>query len=159
MTDSNSAKGRTSRDAKIGSDLVSFINRSVTPYPTEVGGPKFDLVPVESQKDLMVNAARLHARQEYARIMELVEVLQRQAADLERRLDLTDQVRNAKYDFQLYHGQFYWLLYDQRKQCTRLSHTGPANWATGKPVEYEYITRIQWLGDYTFKEVDPNNPE
>lgn len=159
MTDSNSAKGRNSRDAQIGSDLVSFVNRSATPYPTEVGGAKFDLVPVESQKDLMVNAARMHAQQEYARIMELVAVLQRQADEIAQRLDLTDQVRNAKYDFQLYHGQYYWLLWDAKKQCTRLSVTGPADWSTGKPVEYEYITRIQWLGDHTFKEADPNKPE
>ena len=103
MTDSNRAKGRNSHDAKIGSDLVEFINRSVTPYATESSGPKFDLVPVAHQKDIMVNAARMHAQQEYRRIMELVAVLQRQASELERRLDLTDQVRNAKYDFQIYH--------------------------------------------------------
>ena len=72
MSDSNRAKGRNSHDAKIGSDLVEFINRSATPYATESSGPKFDLVPVAHQKDIMVNAARMHAQQEYNRIMELV---------------------------------------------------------------------------------------
>ena len=155
----NSAKGRDSFDASIGNSVVAFVNRNVTPYPTEAGGPKFDLVPVESQKDLMVNAARMHAQQEYNRIMELVTVLQRQADEIAQRLDLTDQVRNAKYNFQLYHGQYYWLLYDTKKQCTRLSITGPSDWSTGKPHEYEYITRIQWLGDHTFREVDPDKPD
>jgi hypothetical protein len=153
MTD-NLAKGRNSFDANIGNSVVAFVNRNVTPYPTEAGSVKFDLVPVESQKDLMVNAARMHAQQEYDRIMELVSVLQRQAADIKRRLDITDMVRAAKYDFQTYHGQYYWLVQDTRKNCTRLTLTGPDGWSTAAPAEYQYICRVQWLGDYTWKEAD-----
>ena len=110
MTDSNSAKGRDSFDVETGNTLVHFFNRNVTPYATSTLGPKFDLVPVESQKDLMVNAARMHAQQEYDRIMQLVAVLQQQADDIRRRLDITDMVRAARYDFQTYHGQVYWLV-------------------------------------------------
>lgn len=155
MSDSNSAKGRNSFDTRVGDELVHFVNRNVTPYPTEAGGHKFDLVPVESQKDLMVNAARMHAQQEYDRIMELVTVLQRQAESIRRRLDITDMVRAARYDFQTYHGQLYWLVQDTRHQCTRLVHTGPTDWNTGKPAGYEYVCQVQWLGDYTWQEVIP----
>ena len=154
MTDSNRAKGKDSKDAKIGTDLVEFINRASTPYPVEVGGPKFDLVPVTKQKDIMVNVARLHARQEYNRIMELVSVLQRRAEEISRRLDITDQVHAARYDFQIYHGQSYWLLYDSKEDCTRLSILGPNDWSTGVPKQYQYICKVQWLGDYTWIEVD-----
>jgi hypothetical protein len=151
---SNLAKGRDSFDATIGNSVVAFVNRNISPYPTEAGSIKFDLVPVESQKDLMVNAARMHAQQEYDRIMELVSVLQRQASDIKQRLDITDMVRAAKYDFQTYHGQHYWLVQDTRKNCTRLVLTGPNDWSTGAPKEYQYICRVQWLGDYTWKQVD-----
>lgn len=156
MTDSNRAKGKDSKDAKIGTDLVEFINRASTPYPVEVGGPKFDLVPVTKQKDIMVNVARLHARQEYNRIMELVSVLQRQAEEISRRLDITDQVHAARYDFQIYHGQTYWLLYDTKADCTRLAILGPNDWSTGVPAYYQYICQVKWLGDYTWIEVDDN---
>lgn len=149
----NTAKGQNSFDASIGNSVVAFVNRNVTPYPTEVSAPRFDLVPVESQKDLMVNAARMHAQQEYDRIMQLVAVLQAQADDIKRRLDITDQVRAARYDFQTYHGQVYWLVYDHRHSCTRLTHNGPKDWATAAPTEYQYITRIKWLGDYTWQEI------
>lgn len=153
MIDSNSAKGRDSFDAETGNTLVHFINRNVTPYATEAGGPKFDLVPVESQKDLMVNAARMHAQQEYDRIMQLVTVLQQQAEDIRRRLEITDWVRAARYDFQTYHGQTYWLVEDTRHNCTRLVHTGPEEWSTGIPAGYQYICQVRWLGDYTWQEV------
>lgn len=151
---SNSAKGRESYDITVDNSLIHFFNRNVTPYPTESSGPKFDLIPVEKQKDVMVNVARLHAQQEYDRIMDLVKVLQKQAEELKRRLYITDMVHSAKYDFQTYHGNIYWLLYDHRKNYTRLSMTGPNDWSTGKPEEYEYICKVKWMGDYTWLEVN-----
>lgn len=155
MEESNTAKGRDSFDVNTGNTLVHFFNRNVTPYPTEAGSVKFDLVPVESQKDIMVNAARMHAQQEYDRIMELVAVLQRQADDIKRRLDITDMVRAARYDFQTYHGQVYWLVQDTRLACTRLVHTGPTDWCTGIPPGYQYVCQVKWLGDHTWQEVTP----
>lgn len=154
MTKENSAKGKDSFDANVGGHLINFINRNVTPYPTESGGPNFDLVPVTEQKDIMLNAARLHARQEYDRIMELVSVLQRQAEAVKKRLDITDMVHSAKYDFKLYPGNCYWLVYDTDKKFTRLVINGPNDWNTGAPRQYDYITEIQWLGDATWKEIN-----
>lgn len=153
---SNLADGRTSFDAQVGNVVVEFFNKNVTAYPTEVGGPKFDLVPVTRQKDIMINVARMHAQQEYNRITELVEVLQRQAAELKRRLDITDMVHAARYEFQVYHGQTYWLVNDTRHGITRLTHNGPQDWTTGIPEGYDYVCQVKWLGDYTWIEVDIN---
>ena len=153
---SNVTDGRTSFDITVGNVLIPFFNRNISTYPTEAGGPKFDLIPVEKQKDIMVNVARMYAQQEYNRITQLVTVLQQQAADLKRRLDITDMVHAAKYEFQIYHGQKYWLVYEHRKEQTRLTQTGPAEWATGAPSDWEYICQVKWLGDYTWIEVKEN---
>jgi len=150
---SNVAKGRNSYDATIDDSLVAFFNKNITPYATEAGGPKFDLIPVEKQKDIMVNVARMHAEQEYNRIMDLVNVLTKQAAELKRRLEITDAVHAAKYDFQVYHGQCYWLCFDSKIDNTRLLPLGPSDWTTGPPDHYTYIARVKWLGDYTWVEV------
>jgi len=150
---SNLAKGRNSYDSTSTDLTIAFFNRNVTPYATEAGGFKFDLVPVTKQKDIMLNVARLHAQQEYDRIMELVKVLEKQAEQIKRRLDITDMVHAAEYQFQIAHGNAYWLLYDHRKGITRLSITGPDGWSTGKPEEYEYITQVKWLGDHTWVEI------
>jgi len=151
---SNLSKGRDSYDSTSTGALIPFFNRNISPYATEAGGPKFDLVPVTKQKDIMLNVARLHAQQEYDRIIEMVNILQRQANDIKRRLEITDAVHAAVYDFQTYHGNTYWLLYDNRKNCTRLSIIGPNDWATAKPVEYEYICKVKWLGDHTWIEIN-----
>ena len=150
---SNSAKGKDSYDSTLGNNLVNFFNRNVTPYPTEAGGPKFDLVPVTKQKDIMINHARMYAQQEYDRIMELVTVLQKQASDIKRRLDVTDMVYQAEYQFQIVMGQSYWLVWDNRKNKTLLVSLGPNDWSTGKPVNYDYMTQVKYMGDHTWMEI------
>lgn len=151
--DSNLLKGRDSFDVTAGNVLVPFFNRNVTPYATEAGGPQFDLVPVEKQKDIMLNVARMHAQQEYDRIVELVRVLESQAQQIKRRLEITDAVHAAEYQFQTYHGQVYWLVYEREKQKTILSKTGPNGWSSSAPESYEYIAAVKWLGDHTWQEV------
>lgn len=151
---SNVAKGRDSYDAEVGNNLVAFFNKNVTPYPTDVGAPSFDLIPVSKQKDIMINHARMYAQQEYNRIMELVAVLQKQADSIKRRLDVTDAVHAAEYQFQIVMGNCYWLVWDQRKNKTILTSHGPNDWTTGAPIDYVYQTRVKYMGDHTWLEVD-----
>jgi len=151
---SNLLKGKNSFDSESTGLLIPFINKNITPYPTEVGGPNFDLVPVTKQKDIMLNNARHFAQQEYNRIMELVAVLQKQAADIKRRLDITDAVHAAEYQFQLSIGHSYWLVWDKRKEKTLLVHHGPNDWSTGAPVDYEYLSKVKFLGDHTWEEIN-----
>lgn len=151
-TESNLAKGVNSYDSDLAGNLVTFFNKNVSPYPTEVGGPKFDLVPVTKQKDIMINVARMHGQQEYDRIMELVKVLQRQADQIRRRLEITDAVHAAEYQFQIYHGHIYWLVYDTVKKKFTLNHHGPDDSLVTEGLEF--VSRVKWLGDYTWIEVD-----
>jgi len=149
----NSAKGRDSFDIVTGNTVVNFFNRNVTPYATSTLGPKFDLIPVERQKDLMINHARMYAQQEYDRIMELVSVLQRQADDIKRRLDVADAVHAAEYQFQVVMGNNYWLVWETRRQKTLLVMTGPSDWNTGAPDSYEYLMQVKYMGDHTWMEI------
>ena len=151
---SNLAKGRNSFDVNVGGTLVPFFNRNVSEYPTEAGGAKFDLVPVTKQKDIMINHARMYAQQEYDRIMELVDVLQKQANDIKRRLDVTDAVHAAEYQFQPVMGNCYWIVWDQRKEKTLLVHNGPKDWSTGVPEDYVYQTQVKYMGDHTWMEIN-----
>jgi hypothetical protein len=151
---SNLAKGRNSYDSTGTGVMIPFFNRNVTPYATEAGGPKFDLVPVTKQKDLMINHARIYAQQEYDRIMELVAVLEKQAQGIKRRLEVTDAVHAAVYQFQVVMGNAYWLVYDTRKQHTLLTQNGPDDWSSSAPDDYEYITRVKYMGDHTWQEIN-----
>jgi hypothetical protein len=150
----NVAKGVKSKDEVIDNVNIAFINHNTSEYPVTVGTAKFEPVPVTKQKDLMLNVARLHAQQEYDRIMELVSVLQKQAKQIMRRLEFTDMVHSAEYSFQIFHGQCYWLVLDRKTNKYVLAHLGPNDWSSGAPDNLQYITRVKWLGDHTWQEVD-----
>jgi hypothetical protein len=151
---SNIAKGRKSYDAQVGNEMIPFFNRNVSEYPTEAGGVKFELVPVEKQKDIMINHARIYAQQEYDRIMQIVSVLQEQAQQIKRRLEITDLVYEAEYHFQPVLGQSYWLVWDQRKSKTLLVPHGPNDWSSGPPVDYVYTANVKYMGDHTWMELN-----
>jgi hypothetical protein len=150
----NSAKGRTSYDSTSTGMLIPFLNRNVTPYATEAGSVKFEMVPVTKQKDLMINHARMFAQQEYDRIMELVEVLEKQAQQIKRRLEITDLVHAAVYQFQPVMGNVYWLVWDKRKQHTLLTQHGPDDWSSSAPDDYEYMAQVKYMGDHTWLELN-----
>jgi hypothetical protein len=151
---SNLLKGRDSYDSTSTGALIPFLNRNVTPYATEAGGPKFEMVPVTKQKDLMINHARMYAQQEYDRIMELVSVLEKQAQQIKRRLEITDAVHGAVYQFHPVMGNKYWLVWDKRKQHTLLTQNGPDDWSSSAPEDYEYITNVKYMGDHTWLELN-----
>jgi hypothetical protein len=151
---SNLLKGRNSYDSTSTGALIPFLNRNITPYSTEAGGPKFEMVPVTKQKDLMINHARMYAQQEYDRIMELVNVLEKQAQSIKRRLEITDAVHGAVYQFQPVMGNKYWLVWDKRKQHTLLTQHGPDDWSSSAPDDYEYITQVKYMGDHTWLELN-----
>jgi IS4 transposase len=150
----NSANGVSSYDSTSTGSIIPFFNRNVTPYATESSGPKFDLVPVTKQKDLMINHARMYAQQEYDRIMELVSVLEKQAQQIKRRLEITDAVHAAEFQFQLVMGNCYWLVWEKRKEKMLLVLTGPLDWNTGVPLDYTYISQVKYMGDHTWLEVE-----
>jgi hypothetical protein len=151
---SNSAKGRTSYDSTSTGSLIPFFNRNVSEYPTEAGSVKFDLVPVTKQKDLMINHARIYAQQEYDRIMELVAVLEGQAQAIKRRLEITDSVHAAVYQFQPVMGNVYWLAWDKRKEHILLTQHGPNDWSSSAPEDYEYQAQVKYMGDHTWMEIN-----
>lgn len=151
---SNSAKGRTSYDSTSTGTIIPFFNRNVSEYPTEAGGVKFELVPVTKQKDLMINHARIYAQQEYDRIMELVVVLEGQAQAIKRRLEITDSVHAAVYQFQPVMGNIYWIVWDKRKEHTLLTQHGPDDWSSSAPEDYEYKAQVKYMGDHTWMEID-----
>jgi len=151
---SNILKGRDSYDSTSTGTLIPFLNRNVTPYATEAGAVKFEMVPVTKQKDLMINHARMFAQQEYDRIMELVTVLEKQAQEIKRRLEVTDAVHGAVYQFQPVMGNIYWLVWDKRKQHTLLTQNGPDGWSSSAPEDYEYMAQVKYMGDHTWLELN-----
>ena len=127
--------------------------RSSLPYPMELGAPAFAPVPVEKEKDIILNVGRLHAKQEYDRIMEQVEVLKRQADALMNRMQVSEIMHQCTYGFKPVHGKIYYVYYDSYKERHWLCHTHPEQWCAGPGEHNRFVMTVRMLGDSTWEEV------
>jgi hypothetical protein len=123
-------------------------------YPMEVGAPKFAPVPVLEEKDKAINIARAHANQEYERIMEQASVLMRQAKALRARLDATEMVHAAKFNFNPVYGKKYYLYQDEASGGYRLVQNSPNDWSCGIPAGWTYCQAVRKLGDSTWEVIE-----
>ena len=157
MTKSNRAKGQKSYDLQVGDMDVTFFNRNSHECPVDVGAPAFAPIPVEKEKDISVNVARSHAKQEYERIMEMVEVLQEQAKKLKGRLDCTELVHACEYSMRVTHDKTYYVYFNIYKNQNILALTGPAEWSTGVPDHWQFVAAVRRKGDSTWEYEDDSN--
>lgn len=126
--------------------------RSSLPYPMELGSPAFAPVPVDKEKDVIHNAGKLHAKQEYDRIMEQVEVLKRQAEALSSRMAVSEMMHSCVYGFKPVHGKVYYVYNDTDKNQYWLSLNHPNSWSA-LGANHTYIMTVQLMGDSTWQEV------
>lgn len=157
MENSNIAKGRNSKDAIIGDLDVAFINHNSSEYPVTVGAPNFSPVLIEKKKDIELNVAREHAKQEYERIMEMVRILQEQAKQLVDRVDATELVHGAEYGMLINYTYVYHIYFDSIKNKNILSNVGPNSWCAGPPYYYQHIAAVRKKGDSTWEYVDEDS--
>lgn len=156
-TQSNIAKGRYSKDATIGELEVAFINHNASEYPVTVGAVNFAPVAVEKEKDISLNVAREHAKQEYDRIMEMVHILQEQAKQLMDRVDATELVHSAEFSFITNHTRHYHIYFSTMHNKNILGMIGPNDWYAGQPTHYNYIATVRKKGDSTWEYVDEDS--
>jgi hypothetical protein len=154
---SNVMKGRHSYDANVGGQLVTFINRSSSEYPVEVGAAFFAPVNVQEQKDLDLNVAKEHAKQEYNRIMEMVAILQEQAKQLTSRLDATELVHSAEYGIRTTHNRAYHIYFNSYKDKNILTPIGPTEWQAGPGEHLRFIASVTKKGDSTWEYIDEDS--
>lgn len=127
--------------------------RHSLPYPMELGAPAFAPVPVQEAKDVILNQGRLHAQQEYERIMEQVEVLQRQAAALTNRMAVSEMMHKCVYGFKPVHGKIYYVYFDSHKQHHWMCHNHPDGWCAGPGEHNSFVMAVRMMGDSTWEEV------
>jgi len=121
-------------------------------YPMEVGAPAFAPIDVKHEKDVIHNAGKLHAKEQYDRIMEQVAVLKKQADSLMNRMAVSDIMRKCMYGFKPVHGKTYFVYYDEFKEEYVLSLNNP-KWNNAWPDYIKYHMTVRLLGDSTWEEV------
>lgn len=134
-------------------------------YPMELAAPPYAPVPVESEKDQQRNVARHHTNQKLAELKEQYDLARQQLEAIERqvkgtvgRLQVTEAVLQAHYQFTPTVMKTYYLYWDNEKQRYVLNTLGPDDWSCGVPDHYEYQSAVRLLGDSTWEPVDIEKP-
>lgn len=134
-------------------------------YPMELSAPKFAPVPVEEEKDQQRNVARHHTNQKLDELKEQYDLAREQLAAIERqvkgtveRLQVTEAVLQAHYQFTPTVMKTYYLYWDADRDCYVLSPTGPEEWSCGAPEHWTYQSAVRLLGDSTWEPVDVAEP-
>jgi len=153
---SNLLKGRNSVDANLSGTVVAFFNRNISEYPTEQGA-FFAPVVVEKEKDISLNIAKQHAKQEYDRIMEMVRVLEEQAKQLVSRLDATEVVHKTTFSFTPVHGRVYHIYHNDHNQTNQMSLIGPTEWCAGPGEHLKFVVSVRKKGDSTWEYIDEDS--
>jgi len=79
--------------------------------------------------------------------------VEEQAEQIRRRLEITDAVHGAEFQFRLVMGNCYWLVWQTRLEKMLLVLTGPTSWSSSAPEDYQYLAQVKYMGDHTWMEI------
>jgi len=141
-------------------DLVTELPAS-TPYPTNVGAPKFEVLPINELKDQNKMVAREHANQKLSElneqwelVMKQADLIRRQADDVVDRVRITEWVLDCEFGFNPIVGKEYYLYTNSEKRRMFMTLLGPDMWSCGPPDHLEFVCAVRKLGDSTWERVE-----
>ena len=141
-------------------DLVTDLPAS-TPYPTNVGAPKFEALPIKELKDQNKMVAREHANQKLAElneqwelVMKQADLIRKQADDVVDRVRITEWVLDSEFGFNPIVGKEYYLYTNSEKRCMFMTLLSPEMWSSGPPPHLEFVCAVKKLGDSTWERVE-----
>ncbi len=121
--------------------------KSSVSYALDRGAPQFSLVEVKSKKDQQYNLAIQQAQQEFENLKQIAEVINKQAQQIKERLEVTEMIYHAEYNFTPIADNVYWVAKDLEKNIYMLCILGPNDWSTHPPENYEYISKVKFLAN------------
>ena len=141
---------------KRSDQVVDYPN--LMPYPTNIGAPKFEPLPIASIKDAAKNIARYHANEklqelndQYQLVVKQAEMIQQQAQKILSRVKITELILEAEYQFKPVPYNTYYLVWDKERILHRLLFLSPTDWVSEAPSHYIYEYPVRLLGDSTWE--------
>lgn len=121
--------------------------KASSPYALDRGAPSFALVDVKNKKDQLYNLAVESARQEFNNLKQIADVINKQASDIKDKIEVTQLIYSASYNFEPKPGTEYWLANDTKEGKIILCLLGPDDWSTKPPTNYSYIQKVRCLAN------------
>ena len=123
-------------------------NPHLLPYAHTLGSAIIKPLDKGRIKGLAMEAMYEQTGTSLQRIKEQIELLVTQAQDIHHRMDISEKIYNAEYNFKPNIGQTY-HLYQRENGNWVLSLVGPNEW--GKTCPFTFIQSAKLLSDHTWE--------
>ena len=121
---------------------------NLLPYAHSLGSAIIKPLDKGRIKGLAMSAMYEQTGTSLERIREQIELLVEQAQDIHHRMDVSEKIYNAEYNFKPNIGQTY-HLYQRENGNWVLSLVGPKEW--GKSCPYKFVQTVKLLSDHTWE--------
>ena len=124
-------------------------NPGLLPYAHTVGGAAIDLIDTKKTKSLDLAAMQDQTDMQLDQIKQQMELLAKQAKEIQDRKALSELIYKAKMSFKPEINHVY-HLYEDEAQRPVLSMIGPNEWGASKGFA-KFLSTIRLLADHTWK--------
>lgn len=124
-------------------------NPHLLPYAHTVGG--FEIRPMDKgrMKGNAIQAMEEQTQMHLDQIKEQVELLLRQAGDIKRRAEISQDIYLADMNFEPIIGKIY-HLYERKDSSKVMSMVAPEEWGPSMPFA-DHISTVRLLADHTWE--------
>ena len=124
-------------------------NPGLMAYPHTVGSIVIRPEDVGKLKSKAISAMHEQTNMHLLQIQKQVELLLSQANDIQKRIEVSENIYMSKISFEPLIGHAYHLY---RKDFEyRLMMIAPDEWGRSKPLNFEYINEVKLLSDHTWE--------
>lgn len=118
------------------------------PYAYHIGSVVIKPLDIGKIKGRAMTSMVEQTRIQMDQIREQIELLARQAKELQDRVDISEKIYQAEMGFEPVTGQIY-HLYEKSDQAWVLSMVGPDEWGSRMPYS-QFISSVRMMGDHTW---------
>lgn len=148
MSDEKSKPQEFSEERLAKMEMMSADLPGLMEYAHSVGG--FAIVPNDygAIKSQALETMQEQAQMQIDQIAEQMKLLAKQAQSIKDRVEVSQEIFAAKYDFKPIVGKHYYL-YEMASGQRRLSFIGPDEWGP-KGATMTFIAKVKLLADHTW---------
>lgn len=127
-------------------------NPGLITFPHHVGSAVIKPEDQGKLKSRALTAMREQTNKQLAQIQKQAELLAKQANDLKKRVEVSEQIYLADLPFEPFVGHTYHMYQKEGKYSLYL--IAPEEWGRTKPEKIEYVCSVKLLSDHTWEIID-----
>ncbi len=125
-------------------------NPGLLDFPHHIGSAPIIRNDPTLIKNKAMSAMLEQANIQWKQIQQQVEILKQQAEKLQKRIEFSEKIYNAKMNFEPVAGKIYYLYHNHQQNVDILMMISPEEWGT-LPKHLEFMIKVKLLSDYTWE--------